>query len=196
MFFKGLCFGYKLKLNTEAQLKAKRQTFIAYHCFLFQNPIMKFKPVAFIINIALTLGIGALASYATASSVKTWYPTINKPSFNPPNWLFAPVWTTLYILIGIAAYLVWIKRDSIVHYPRTVAIYFIQLILNLAWSFLFFYLHEIGLALAEISLLLLSIIINAIVFYKIDKWAGLLYIPYIIWVSFATFLNYNLFILN
>ncbi|SEQ92335.1 TspO/MBR family protein [Pedobacter rhizosphaerae] len=157
---------------------------------------MKFKPVAFIINIALTLGIGALASYATASSVKTWYPTINKPSFNPPNWLFAPVWTTLYILIGIAAYLVWIKRDSIVHYPRTVAIYFIQLILNLAWSFLFFYLHEIGLALAEISLLLLSIIINAIVFYKIDKWAGLLYIPYIIWVSFATFLNYNLFILN
>jgi tryptophan-rich sensory protein len=157
---------------------------------------MKFKPVAFIINIALTLSIGALASWATASSVKIWYPTINKPSFNPPDWLFRPVWTTLYILIGIAAYLVWLKKDSIVHFPRTVAIYLIQLILNLAWSFLFFYLHEIGLALAEISLLLLSIIINAVIFYKIDRWAGLLFIPYIIWVSFATFLNYNLFILN
>jgi tryptophan-rich sensory protein len=157
---------------------------------------MKFKPVAFIINIAITLGVGALGGWATAKSVKTWYPTLNKPSFNPPNWLFAPVWTTLYVLIGIAAYLVWIRRDKIVHFPRTVAIYLIQLILNLAWSFIFFYLHEVGFALAEIILLLAIIIINALTFYKINKWAGLIFIPYIIWVSFATFLTYNIFILN
>ncbi|QIL38295.1 tryptophan-rich sensory protein [Pedobacter sp. HDW13] len=157
---------------------------------------MKFKPLAFIINIAITLGIGALGGWATAQSVKTWYPTLNKPAFNPPNLLFAPVWTTLYILIGIAAYLVWLKRDQIVHFPRTVAIYFIQLILNLAWSFIFFYLHEIGFALAEIFLLLIVIIVNAVTFYRIDKWAGLIFIPYILWVSFASFLTYNILILN
>lgn len=157
---------------------------------------MKFRPVVFIINIAITLSIGALGSLATIQSVKTWYPTLSKPSFNPPNWLFAPVWTTLYVLIGIAAYLIWCKRDKIVHFPRTVAIYLIQLILNLGWSFIFFYLHEIGFALAEIILLLILIVINAITFYKINKWAGLLFIPYILWVSFATFLTYSIFILN
>ncbi len=157
---------------------------------------MKFKPLAFIVNIAITLGIGALGGWATAQSVKTWYPTLNKPAFNPPNWLFAPVWTTLYILIGIAAYLVWVKRDQITHFPRTVAIYLIQLILNLAWSFIFFYLHEIGFAMAEIILLLIVIVINAVTFYRIDKRAGLLFIPYILWVSFASFLTYNILILN
>ncbi|PWS31432.1 TspO/MBR family protein [Pedobacter paludis] len=155
---------------------------------------MKF--LAFILNIALTLCVGALGGYATAQSVKIWYPTLNKPSFNPPNWLFAPVWTILYILIGISAYLIWLKRDQIIHFPRTVAIYLIQLILNLAWSFIFFYLHEVGFALAEIILLLIVIVINAIVFYKIDKRAGYLFIPYILWVSFASFLTYNILILN
>ena len=157
---------------------------------------MKFKPVAFLINIVITLGIGALGGLATSESVKTWYPTLNKPSFNPPNWLFAPVWTSLYILIGIAAYLVWIKRDKIAHFPRVLAIYFIQLILNLCWSFIFFSLHEIGFALFEIIILLIVIVVNAIAFYKIDKWAGYLFIPYILWVSFASFLTYSIFMLN
>lgn len=157
---------------------------------------MKFKPVAFVINIAITLGVGALGSWATLQSVKTWYRTINKPSFNPPDWLFSPVWTTLYLLIGISAYLVWVNRDKIVHFPRTVAIYLIQLILNLGWSFIFFYLHEIGFALAEIILLLIIIVINGLVFYKINKWAGLIFIPYFLWVSFATILTYNIFMLN
>ena len=157
---------------------------------------MKFKPVAFLVNIAITLGVGALGAWATLQSVKTWYPTLNKPSFNPPDWLFRPVWTTLYVLIGIAAYLVWIRRDKIVHFPRTVAIYLIQLILNLGWSFIFFYLREVGFALTEIILLLIIIVINASMFYKINKWAGLIFIPYILWVSFASFLTYNIFILN
>ena len=157
---------------------------------------MKFKPLALIISIAITLGVGALGAWATAKSVQTWYPTLNKPSFNPPNSLFPIVWTSLYVLIGIAAYLVWIRRENIKHFPRTVAIYFIQLILNLAWSFIFFYFHEIGFALAEIILLLIIIVINALMFYKINKWAGLIFIPYFLWVSFATFLTYNIFILN
>lgn len=157
---------------------------------------MKFNPIAFIINIVITLGIGAIGSFFTLSSVDTWYRTIAKPSFNPPDSVFGPVWTTLYILIGIAAYRVWQKRTQVVHFPRTVAIYFIQLILNLMWSFIFFYAHQIGVALVEIVFLLIFVVINALVFYKIDKPAGLLFIPYILWVSFATYLTYSIFRLN
>ena len=157
---------------------------------------MKFNPVAFVINIAIPLAVGATGAFFTASSVKTWYTTLNKPSFNPPNTIFAPVWTTLYIIIGISAYLIWQKRHTIKHFPRTIAIYAIQLILNLMWSFIFFYAHQIGVALFEIIVLLLVVITNALTFYKIDKLAGLLFIPYILWVSFATVLTYNIFILN
>ncbi|MCX2575458.1 TspO/MBR family protein [Pedobacter sandarakinus] len=157
---------------------------------------MKFRPLALIVNILLTLSIGAAGGWATSTSVKTWYKDLNKPGFNPPDWLFGPVWTTLYILIGIAAYLVWTKRDTITHFPRTVAIYLIQLILNLAWSFIFFYLHEIDFALAEMLIMLAVIIVNAAMFYKVDKVAGLLFIPYILWVSFASILTYNILTLN
>lgn len=157
---------------------------------------MKFKPLAFIINIAVPLAIGAVGAFFTASSVKTWYVTLTKPSFNPPDQLFAPVWTFLYILIGIAAYLVWQKRHTIVNFPRTIAIYLIQLLLNLLWSFVFFYAHQLGVAVFESLALLIAVIINALVFYKIDKTAGLLFIPYILWVGFATVLTYNIFILN
>ena len=156
----------------------------------------KFNFVAFIINLAIPLSIGAIGAYFTASSVDTWYRTISKPSFNPPNGIFGPVWTSLYIMIGISAYLVWQKRARIEQFPRTVAIYLIQLVLNLMWSFIFFYAHELGMALIEIIILLIVIIINARVFYKIDKTAGLLFIPYILWVSFATVLTYSIFSLN
>jgi translocator protein len=157
---------------------------------------MRFKPFAFIINIAIPLAMGAIGAWFTSQYVKTWYVTLNKPSFNPPNWVFAPVWTTLFILMGIAAYLVWLKRKEVQYFTRTVAIYLIQLVLNVMWSFLFFYAHEIGIALFEIIALLLAIIINAMVFYKIDKTAGLLFIPYILWVGFATILTYSIFSLN
>jgi benzodiazapine receptor len=157
---------------------------------------MKFNPIAFIINIVITLGIGAIGSFFTLSSVDTWYRTIAKPSFNPPDSVFGPVWTTLYILIGISAYRVWQKRAEVAHFPRTVAVYFIQLVLNLMWSFIFFYAHQIGVAMVEIVFLLIFVIINAMVFYRIDKTAGLLFIPYILWVGFATFLTYSIFRLN
>jgi len=156
----------------------------------------RFQPLAFLINILIPLVFGALGGLITVRSVKTWYPGIAKPSFNPPNWLFGPVWSTLFIIIGIAAYLVWTKRAQIVHLPRTAAVYFIQLILNLGWSFLFFYDHLIGAALIEIVALLMVILINGLMFYRIDKTAGLLFIPYFLWVSFATVLTYNIFILN
>ncbi len=157
---------------------------------------MKFNPIAFVINIAIPLSFGAIGAFFTASSVKTWYVTLAKPSFNPPDQLFGAVWTGLYLLIGISAYLVWQKRNTIKQLPRTIAIYLIQLILNLMWSFIFFYTHQIGAALIEIIFLLFIIIVNAIMFYKIHKIAGLLFIPYILWVAFATVLTYNIFILN
>ncbi|WP_442590487.1 TspO/MBR family protein [Pedobacter sp. AW31-3R] len=152
--------------------------------------------VPLLMNLFIPYIIAGLGGLITVKSVNTWYPSLSKPAFNPPNWLFGPVWSVLFLLIGISAYRVWIKRKQIIHFPRTVAIYFIQLILNLGWSFLFFYSHQIGAALIEIFALLISIAINAVVFYKIDKTAGLLFIPYFLWVSFASFLTYSFFILN
>lgn len=157
---------------------------------------MKFSPVALLINIAIPISIGAVAAFFTASSVSTWYPTLANPSFTPPGQLFGPVWAVLYILIGIAAYRVWQRRNDIKQFPRTVAIYLIQLLLNALWSFIFFYAHQLGVAVFEILFLLVVVVVNAIVFYKIDKIAGLLFIPYILWVAFATVLTYNIFILN
>ena len=159
-------------------------------------PKKPFQFLPFIINLLIPLFFGVLGGLITINSVRTRYPGIQKPSFNPPNWLFGPVWSTLFIIIGIAAYRVWRRRDRIVHFPRTIAVYFIQLILNLAWSFLFFYNHLIGAALIEIVALLTVILVNGLMFYKVDKIAGLLFIPYFLWVSFATFLTYNIFILN
>jgi len=155
-----------------------------------------FSFVAFLINILIPLSFGVVGGLITKMSIKTWYPYIEKASFNPPNWLFPPVWSLLFIIIGVSAYLVWSKRAQIAHLPRTIAIYFIQLILNLCWSYLFFYHHLIGASLIEIIALLAAILVNGIVFYKIDKTAGLLFIPYFLWVSFATLLTYNIYLLN
>lgn len=158
--------------------------------------VKKFQLIPFIICLLIPLLIGALGGLFTFESVKTWYITLNKPSFNPPNNIFGPVWTTLYILMGIASYLVWRQRKTAIGYNWAVFIYIIQLILNLMWSFLFFYQHQIGFALVEIGILWLAIIINAMLFYRIHKVAGLLFIPYILWVSFASYLTYSIYMLN
>lgn len=155
-----------------------------------------FRFFPFFINLLIPFIFAGLGGLITVKSVNTWYPTIQKPAFNPPNWLFGPVWSILFLLIGIAAYRIWTKKAQIAHFPRTVAVYFIQLILNLGWSFFFFYAHQIGAALIEVFVLLIAIIINGLVFYKIDKTAGLLFIPYFLWVSFASFLTYSIFMLN
>ena len=156
----------------------------------------KFQFLPFIICLLIPLAIGALGGFFTFESVKTWYITLNKPSFNPPNGIFGPVWTTLYTLMGISSYWVWQKRKVVMGYQWALFAYILQLILNLMWSFLFFYQQQIGFALVEIIILLLSIITTAFLFYRIDKRAGLLFIPYILWVSFASYLTYSIYILN
>lgn len=157
---------------------------------------MKFKLLPLIICIAIPLCIGAIGGFATASEIGSWYSTLRKPSFNPPSWLFGPVWSTLYVLMGIASYLVWQKREEAPSYSLAAGIYITQLLFNLGWTFIFFKLHEPGIAFAEIISLLVLTIINAALFYRISKWAGLLFVPYILWVSFATILNYSIWALN
>jgi len=156
----------------------------------------KFSFPALIINLLIPMGVGALGGFMTQESVKGWYLTISKPSFTPPNWAFPTAWTTLFLLIGISSYLVWQKRRQIAHLPRVVAVYAMQLLLNLMWSFFFFYSRQIDAAFYEIIVLLIMIAINGRVFYKIDKTAGLLFIPYFVWVSFATVLTFSIMRLN
>lgn len=156
----------------------------------------KFQFFPFLICILIPLSIGAMGGLLTFESVKAWYTTLNKPSFNPPNYIFGPVWSILYVLMGISSYLVWQRRKIVFGYSWAVGVYILQLLLNLMWSYLFFYQHQIGFALIEIGVLLLTIIINSFIFYRINKIAGLLFIPYILWVSFASYLTYSIFILN
>jgi len=141
--------------------------------------------------------VGYLSGMVTRESITTWYPTLVKPVFNPPNWIFAPVWTTLYIMMGLAGGLVWNKMDTNEKAVKTAFKYFIfQLALNAAWSFIFFYLHNLFLALIELILLWLMIFEVYNQFKKIDKRAGMLLIPYLLWVGFAGVLNFSIWWLN
>ncbi len=148
---------------------------------------------ALVAFVGLCLAVGALGGWVTATSVKDWYPTLVKPSFNPPNWLFAPVWTTLYVVMAVAAWRVW-RVAGLKSLP--LILFFAQLALNFAWSFLFFRFHLIGVALADIGLLLLLILATAIAFWQRDRLAGLLFLPYIAWVGFASALNLAIWQLN
>ena len=149
----------------------------------------------FLISILLPLSLGAIAGMFTSQSVPEWYATLNRPSFNPPNWIFGPAWTTLYILMGISFFLIWKQEASKVR-NRAILIFLLQLMLNFAWSFIFFYFNMIGLALVEIILLWISIVMMLVVFYKIKPIASYINIPYLIWVTFATVLNASYYILN
>jgi translocator protein len=154
-----------------------------------------------ILRIALVvttcLVIGYLSSLVTKESITTWYPTINKPVFNPPNWIFAPVWTILYVMIGVAGGLIWNKLETDQENVKKAFMFFIiQLGLNALWSYLFFGLHNPFLALIEIILLWLMIFETYNQFKKIDKIAAYLLIPYLAWVSFATILNGSIWWLN
>jgi translocator protein len=145
--------------------------------------------------IILCLAVSGVGGAITATSVDTWYQTLEKPPFNPPDWVFAPVWTALYILMGIAAWRVWQSR-SIENTRKALSIFGLQLGLNLTWSFLFFGLQRIDLALLEIFILLVTIVFNTIVFWRIDRLAGLMFMPYVLWVSYATVLNASIWLLN
>ncbi len=142
------------------------------------------------------LAIGFLGSIATTPAIPTWYSTLNKPSFNPPNWIFAPVWTTLYVLMGISLYLIWKKGFKNKENKMAIQVFLIQLGLNLIWSFLFFGFQNPLLAFFEIIILWGAILLTIIKFYKISKISAYLLLPYILWVSFASFLNLFIVILN
>ncbi|MBS1668086.1 MAG: tryptophan-rich sensory protein [Bacteroidetes bacterium] len=147
------------------------------------------------LSILMTLAVGAIAGFATASNIDTWYALLKKPFFNPPNWVFAPVWTLLYLLMGIAFYLIWKQPKS---KPRNMAIrfFFFQLFLNFLWSFLFFEFHHIALALFDIIILWVMILLTIILFSRLNKPAGWMLIPYLCWVGFATLLNVYILNLN
>jgi benzodiazapine receptor len=158
--------------------------------------LRKFQFFPFIINLLIVLAIGFVASLVTRPQIPVWYSTLKKPSFNPPPWLFASVWTILYVLIAIAAYLIWKHRSRKPAYKVTRSIYFIQLFLNFLWFIVFFGLHQIFGALVIIVLLWLSIGITINWFNKFNKIAGWLLIPYLLWVSFACVLNASIYFLN
>ncbi len=148
------------------------------------------------VSIAAALAAGAIGGLATASSVTTWYAGLNKPAFNPPNAIFAPVWTTLYVLMAVAAWRVWRREPAGARRRTAVTLYAGQLLLNLFWSLIFFGLRQPGLALTEVGLLLAAVIATAIAFWRIDRAAGAMMIPYAAWVSFASLLNFEIWRLN
>jgi tryptophan-rich sensory protein len=145
--------------------------------------------------VAVCLTVSAIGGWVTAASVGTWYRTLQKPVFNPPDWLFAPVWTLLYLMIALAGWRVWRSR-GLAGARAEMTVYAAQLVLNLAWSFLFFGGRMIGIALVEIVLLLAAIVVNAVLFWRIDRLAGWLFAPYAAWVAFACLLNFALWRLN
>jgi tryptophan-rich sensory protein len=140
-----------------------------------------------------TLAVGASASVFTEPNIATWYAGLNHPAIAPPNWVFAPVWTTLYIMIAIAGWLAW-KRAGLK--SLEMAAFAIQLALNFAWSLVFFSLHQIGAALVEIIVLDLAILATLILFIRRSMWAGLLLLPYLGWTCFATLLTWEFWRLN
>jgi len=157
---------------------------------------MKKRIVYITISVLICLAIGFLSSIATQSSVNDWYLTLNKPSFTPPNWLFAPVWTTLYIMMGIAAGIVWSKGYHHIWVKTALYHFVFQLLLNALWSIVFFGLKN-PLAGIVVILALLTMIILTIKWFKVvSKTAALLMIPYVLWVAFASALNYKIWELN
>jgi benzodiazapine receptor len=139
---------------------------------------------------------GFIGSIFTTPAIPRWYANINKPSFNPPNWVFAPVWTTLYLLMGIALFLVLRKGFNEKGIKIAVAVFALQLVLNSLWSYLFFGLESPFAAFIEIIFLWASILISIILFFRMSWVAGALLIPYILWVSFASVLNFAIWQMN
>lgn len=149
-----------------------------------------------LVSISLPLLAGFIGSYFTTPYIETWYANLSKPSLNPPNFIFAPVWTTLYILMGISLFLVW-RSDNQKEVKKISFIFFgTQLILNSSWSIIFFALQNPQIALINIFILWIFIILTIGSFLRISKVAGVILIPYFIWVSFASYLNYAIYILN
>lgn len=150
----------------------------------------------FIACIILVQLAGVLGSIFSVDSIESWYSGLEKPSFNPPNWIFGPVWTALYFMIGISLFLFIIKKGSRKEKRAGYWIFGVQLFLNAIWSIVFFGMHQIFLALIVIILLWISIFLNIPAFFRISKISAYLLVPYWLWVSFASVLNWAIWILN
>ncbi len=148
-----------------------------------------------IVFIAICIGAGGLGAIATTPEIDTWYKSINKPTWTPPGFVFGPVWTTLYIMMGVAAWLVW-KRGGFRQSRTPLALFAVQLLLNVSWSWIFFNQHQLGWAFAEIIMLWTAIVATTIAFFKSSRAAGVLMLPYLAWVSFAAALNHTIWQLN
>ena len=149
-----------------------------------------------IVCILLCLSAGGIGSTFTAPAIPGWYATLAKPSFSPPNWVFAPVWTLLYIMMGLAAAIVWQKGLQNPQVRTALVVFLIQLILNMVWSALFFGLRSPLYGLVDILFLWAMILVTIAHFSKVSTLAAALLIPYILWVTFATGLNFWIFLLN
>lgn len=150
----------------------------------------------FLISIFGCELIGILATPFTISAIPTWYATLNKPPFSPPNWIFEPVWTLLYLLMGISAFLIWQKGLHNMKVKKALGYFLLQLFFNFIWSVTFFGLHSPLLGLLDIVVLLVIVIITIVSFYKLSRSAAYLLIPYLLWLSFATILNLSIVVLN
>lgn len=148
------------------------------------------------LSILICQGAGLVGSFAVRATEDTWYSTIKKPSSTPPNWVFGPVWIVMYGLMGVALYLVWVSQSGLGNKNIAIVAFMIHLILNVLWSFLFFYFKNPFLALIEIILLWAMILICVIVFFPLSQWAGILMIPYLLWVTFASGLNFSIWHMN
>ena len=141
--------------------------------------------------------ISIVVAFLTRKSVKNWLVNLNKPAFYPPSWIFGPAWGILYSMIGTSGFLIWIANDGFkMKDSFEWCVFFIQLLINYLWIVFFFGCHQMLLALFDIALLIFLIILNIVVFYHKSMISGLLLIPYLVWVSFATYLNYGIWSLN
>ncbi len=154
------------------------------------------KPKLLILSIFLSQLAGFIGAFATTPAIPGWYAELAKPSFNPPGWIFGPVWTTLYTLMGISLYLVWSKGFKTKNIKPAVQLFMVHLVFNSLWSISFFGLENPALALLIIIILWTMIAYLIKLFWKINKKASYLLIPYIMWVSFASVLNYSIWVLN
>jgi len=152
--------------------------------------------VRLVVAVVLCELAGVVGSVFTFASIPTWYASLEKPSFNPPNWLFGPVWLILYALMGVAAYFVWVKGLESKGAKVALSVFVVQLFLNVLWSNVFFGLHSIFYGFVIIIALWVSIALTMVAFARVSKTASVLLIPYILWVSFASVLNYYIWLLN
>jgi benzodiazapine receptor len=158
---------------------------------------MKIKDVGkLVLCVVACLAAGAIGSIFTQQAIPNWYVTLEKPAFNPPNWVFAPVWTLLYILMGIAAFLVWRKGLENRQVRIALIVFLVQLVLNAFWSVAFFGLESPLYGLFVISVLGIAILLTVLAFFRISRVASVLMWPYLLWVAFATVLNVSIWMLN